>query len=138
MSGTEELPKLSERALRGVLERISRGFNEDDYNRLSRDFHVKTFLCENLFLHYILNNLKGVDTVYKIRVPRDEKTGDFYYIAKGTDSIVDSKVIAIFRGTYGYRGGGPYQSAVVEAVLRWYGYNIEETPLSYFFTILEI
>jgi hypothetical protein len=53
--------------------------------------------------------------IWKIVVPRlNGKTGAIYYIAYGEDYN------RIFRGTFGYCGTGPHESALIEAVFEAY------------------
>jgi len=59
--------------------------------------------------------------VYKILFPSEEgkRIGHIFYVAKCDD------VYHIFRGTYGYGGTGPHESARVEHLLEKIGLSID-------------
>lgn len=72
--------------------------------------------------------------VWKIVIPRLEEphTGSIYYIARTDDAI------HVFRGTFGYWGVGPHQSALIEEFLDRLGVPVEVRDGDYLLGLLGV
>ena len=72
------------------------------------------------FIHSILQKHGVKIPIWKIVIPQLERdNGAIYYIAECKDYN------RIFRGTYGYGGTGPHESALVEACFEKFGLCFE-------------
>jgi len=96
------------------------------------------------FLSSIAYMYKSIHVpVWKVVIPKVDKygcvegQGAIYYIVRGILKN-NSKAIVVFRGTYGYHGTGPYESAFVEKGLKFLGMSIEERDGDYLLTLLDI
>lgn len=71
--------------------------------------------------------------LWKILIPcLDLKTGAIYYVLQGSEGANH-----IFKGTFGYEGIGPSESALVEEVLSRTGYPIEVRSGEYLLDFIE-
>jgi len=73
--------------------------------------------------------------VFKVVVPCGS-TGANYYIVNG--ERFGKEVIAFFRGTYGYAGTGPHQSAFIEKFFKLFRYPMQTMSGDYLLTLLRI
>ena len=72
------------------------------------------------FIHSVLQKGGIRLPIWKIVIPRLEgHTGAIYYVAEGKDYN------RIFRGTFGYGGTGPHESALIEACFEEHGLFFE-------------
>lgn len=86
--------------------------------------HVKEFIST------VVNNTVRLP-IWKIVIPRlDGHTGAIYYIAQIKEATL------IFRGTYGYGGTGPHESALIEACFEKTGFYFEVRDGDYLLNFL--
>ena len=71
--------------------------------------------------------------VWKILIPDspEAKIGAIYYVFKDSSGMAH-----VFRGTYGYGGSGPHESAFIEEFLSKTGYTLELRGGDYLLNIL--
>ena len=73
---------------------------------------------------------------FKVVIPCGE-TGANYYVVEGK-TVTNENVIAYFRGTYGYGGSGPHQSALVEKFFELIHLKLETRCGDYLLGLLRI
>lgn len=84
------------------------------------------------FIHAILQKHGVSLPIWKIVIPRlDAKTGAIYYIAE-----IKGGVNHVFRGTFGYGGTGPHESALIEACFEKFGLYFEVRDGDYLINFL--
>lgn len=84
------------------------------------------------FIHSVLQKHGVLLPIWKIVIPRlDGATGAIYYIAEIKDGFNH-----VFRGTYGYGGTGPHESALIEACFECCGLYFEVRDGDYFLNFL--
>ncbi len=93
------------------------------------------FRDEYAFVRYVAS-LESVQAAYKVVIPRNVSTGANYYIVHGVDK--QGEVVAFFRGTYGYAGTGPLQSAFVELAFKMLKIPLEIRDGDYLLSLLKL
>lgn len=84
------------------------------------------------FIHSVLQKSIRLP-IWKIVIPRlDGGSGAIYYVACGKDHN------SIFRGTFGYGGTGPHESALIEAAFESFNLNFEVRDGDYLLGFLEV
>ena len=91
-------------------------------------------LCEKAFVRFV-GSLRVVKLpVFKVVIPCGS-IGANYYIVRG-EIVEGREVIVFFRGTYGYAGTGPHQSAFVEKFFKLFRYPIQTRCGDYLLSLL--
>ncbi len=92
--------------------------------------------CEKAFVKFV-KSLRVVKLpVFKVVIPCGSM-GANYYIVTG-EIIKGKEVIVFFRGTYGYAGAGPHQSAFVEKFFKLFKYPIQTRCGDYLLSLLRL
>jgi len=103
------------------------------FKRSRRIGKTRIFDDAHHFIHTIVRNFKeGIKMpVWKVVIPRlNDNTGSIYYI------VQTQKVNLIFRGTFGYFGTGPHESALIEAIFEKLNFTIEVRDGDYLLSFL--
>jgi len=83
------------------------------------------------FIGRILRLGRFKHPLWKVVCPRPRgETGAIYYIVDAIDTV------HIFRGTYGYMGTGPHQSALIEEFMETHGLRLELRDGDYLLTLI--
>jgi len=129
----------------GSVEEVKRRISEDEFKDfLKRSVDVRLTHYELIpkkpikYLESPEQLVKAVTTnivrrpVWKIVCPDVEtaRTGANYYIVETHDAVY------VFRGTYGYSGTGPRESALVEKALEYHKIPIEVRSADYMLAVL--
>lgn len=98
-----------------VLEELKKPLNEKAIQKIPIRDNIERLcaLTAEDFVRYIDKRLRAIKIpVYKVVIPCGA-IGANYYIVEGV-SREEKDTIVFFRGTYGYGGQGPHESAFVE------------------------
>jgi len=127
--------KISEGEILDALK-LPADYIRDYLKKLPIDDGVERYyaLCEKAFVKFV-RSLKVVKLpVFKVVVPCGP-VGANYYIVRG-EIVEGREVIVFFRGTYGYSGAGPHQSAFVEKFFKLFRYPIQTRCGDYLLSLL--
>lgn len=113
----EEIRKrIGRQRIQEILAKMLRGELKEEFTPLTPRTLIKYHKTVESFIYSVLISKTIKLPVFRVFTPIDNYTGAVYYIIKTLDEQ-NRTVIHVFRGTYGYYGSGPHDSAVIEEFL---------------------